>query len=411
MRILFLHNNFPGQYRRLMLALSGEPGIEMVAGTLGANKQPIPISRVNYAPHREVTRGIHPAAAAFESAVLNGQAVYKAFAPLKARGWTPDVVCAHSGWGPSLLVKHLWPDTKLLSYYEWYYHARGTDADFLPDTPITDDDAVRTHLKNAPILMDLASMDWGVSPTRWQQSQFPSLFRRRISVLHDGVDTDYLTPDPAARFTLSDGRVLTPEDEVVTYVARGMEPYRGFPAFMEALARVQKVRPNLQALVIGQDRVAYGRKRADGKSFKDAALDEHDLDLSRVHFTGLVPFETLRTAFHVSTVHVYLTVPFVLSWSMIEAMAAGCLVLGSDTEPVREVIRDGDNGLLVDFFDVAQIAARIDEAVEKRVAYRALREKARQTTLERYAARNLVPAHRQLITDVAGGILPGAHEG
>ncbi|MGH2342334.1 glycosyltransferase family 4 protein [Segnochrobactraceae bacterium EtOH-i3] len=411
MRILFLHNNFPGQYRRLMAALSGEPGIEMVAGTLGSNQQPIPISRVNYAPHREVTRGIHPAVASFESAVLNGQAVYRAFAPLKARGWVPDVVCAHSGWGPSLMVKQLWPETKLLSYYEWYYHARGTDADFLPDATISDDDAVRTHMKNAPILMDLAAMDWGVSPTRWQQSQFPSLFRRRISVLHDGVDTDYLTPDPAARFVLEDGRVLTPADEVVTYVARGMEPYRGFPAFMAALARVQKTRPNLQALVIGQDRVAYGRKRPDGRSYKDAAIEEQDLDLSRVHFTGLVPFETLRAAFHVSTVHVYLTVPFVLSWSMIEAMAAGCLVLGSDTPPVREVIRDGENGLLTDFFDVGQIAARMEEAVEKRVAYRALREKARLTTLERYAARNLIPAHRQLLVDVASGTLPGAHEG
>lgn len=411
MRILFLHNNFPGQYRRLMTALAAEPGIEMVAGTLGSNQQPIPIGRVNYAPHREVTRGVHPAAVPFESALLTGQAVYKAFAPLKARGWTPDVVCAHSGWGPSLLVKHLWPETKLLSYYEWYYHARGTDADFLPEAVITDDDAVRTHMKNAPILMDLASMDWGVSPTRWQQSQFPSLFRRRISVLHDGVDTEYLTPDPSAKYTLADGRVLTAADEVVTYVARGMEPYRGFPAFMAALAKVQKMRPNLHALVIGQDRVAYGRKRADGKSFKDVALGEHDLDLARVHFTGLVPFETLRTAFHVSTVHVYLTVPFVLSWSMIEAMAAGCLVLGSDTAPVREVIRDGDNGLLVDFFDVEKIAARMNEAVEKRSAYRAIRERARATTLERYAARNMVPAHRQLIVDVANGTLPGVHEG
>lgn len=411
MRILFLHNNFPGQYRRLMTALAAEPGIEMVAGTLASNRQAVPISRVNYTPHREVTKGIHPAAAPFESAILNGQAVYTAFAPLKARGWAPDVVCAHSGWGPSLFVKHLWPDAKLLSYFEWYYHARGTDADFLADAQISDDDAVRTHMKNAPILMDLATMDWGVSPTRWQQSQFPSLFRRRISVLHDGVDTDFLAPDATARFPLADGRVLTPADEVVTYVARGMEPYRGFPAFMAALAKVQKSRPNLQALVIGQDRVAYGRKRADGKSFKDVALADLDLDLSRVHFTGLVPFETLRAAFHVSTVHVYLTVPFVLSWSMIEAMAAGCLVLGSDTAPVREVIRDGENGLLVDFFDVDQIATRMEEAISRRAALRPLRERARLTTLERYAARNMVPAHRQLIVDVASGTLPGAHEG
>ena len=382
MRILFLHNNFPAQYRRIMAYLGQEPGMEMVAGTLATNKQSISISRINYAPHREVTQTIHPAAAPMESAILNAQAVFKAFYPLKQRGWVPDVVCAHSGWGPSLFLRDLWPDTKLLSYYEWYYHPKGTDADFLPGDERTEDDDVRTRMRNAPILLDIANMDWGVCPTQWQASQFPPHLTSRISVLHDGVDTDYLTPNGEAYVDL-DGKMLTASDEVITYVARGMEPYRGFPQFLEALAKVQKVRPNAQALIVGQDRVAYGRRRPDGKTFKEHALETLDLDLSRTHFMGLVPFETFRSIVQISTVHVYLTVPFVLSWSMIEAMACGALVLGSDTEPVREVIEEGRNGLLVDFFDVDAIAARINEALDKRAALRPLRLAARETGARR----------------------------
>ncbi len=405
MRILFLHNNFPAQYRRIMAYLGQEPGIEMVAGTLGTNQQSIQISRINYAPHREVTQQIHPAAAPMESAILNAQAVFKAFYPLKQRGWVPDVVCAHSGWGPSLFIRDLWPETKLLSYYEWYYHPTGSDADFLPGDARSEDDDVRTRMRNAPILLDIANMDWGVCPTRWQASQFPDHLTSRISVLHDGVDTDYLQPDADATVTVGD-KTFGVKDEVITYVARGMEPYRGFPQFLEALAKVQKERPNVHALIVGQDRVAYGRKRADGKTYKEHALATLDLDLERTHFMGLVPFDTFRAVVQISSVHVYLTVPFVLSWSMIESMSCGALVLGSDTAPVREVIEDGKNGLLVDFFDTDAIAARINEALDKQKKMKPLRQAARQTVLERYAARNLVPAHRQLIVDVANGTLP-----
>ncbi len=410
MRILFLHNNFPAQYRRIMAYLAHEPNVEMVAGTLASNKQSIAISRIDYAPHREVTQTIHPAAAPMEAAILNAQAVFKAFHPLRERGWSPDIVCAHSGWGPSLFIRDLWPDTKLLSYFEWYYRPTGSDADFLEGDSRTEDDDVRTRMRNAPILMDLANMDWGVCPTRWQASQFPPHLSGRISVLHDGVDIDYLTPSDEA-FLEADGRMLTASDEVITYVARGMEPYRGFPQFMEALTKVQKVRPDAHALIIGQDRVAYGRRRADGKTFMKHAVETLDLDMTRTHFLGLVPFDTFRAAARISSVHVYLTVPFVLSWSMLEVMACGGLVLGSDTPPVREVIEDGRNGLLVDFFDVDKIAERMIEALDRQAAMKTIRHAARTTIVERYAARNLVPAHRQIMVDVANGTLPGTRAG
>ncbi|MCW2308164.1 glycosyltransferase [Rhodobium gokarnense] len=406
MRILFLHNNFPGQYRRLMQYLADDTSIEMVAGTLATNSQTFPISRVNYKPHREVTQAIHPAAATTESAILTAQAAFQGLYPLKQRGWRPDIVCAHSGWGPALFLRELWPDTKLLSYFEWYYQPRGSDADFLDDGDRSEDSDARTRMRNAPILMDIAQMDWGVSPTRWQLSQFPDHLTARISVLHDGVDTDYLVPDGDATLEV-DGVTLTAKDEVVTYVARGMEPYRGFPQFMEAVARLQKHRPNLHTVIVGDDRVAYGTRRKDGKSYKEHALETLDLDTSRVHFLGLVPFATFRSVIQISSVHVYLTVPFVLSWSMLESMSCGALIVASDTPPVREVIADGLNGLLTDFFDTERLAARVEEAIENQVKLRPLRLAARQTALDRYAAKNLVPAHRQLMIDVATGTLPG----
>jgi glycosyltransferase involved in cell wall biosynthesis len=408
LRVLFLHNNFPGQYRRLAAALSREQGFELACATLASNRQPITIRRADYTPAREPLAGLSPASLPLERAVITGEAAAAAMAGLKREGFEPDVVCAHSGWGPSLFVKDVFPKAKLLSYFEWFYRTDGADMGFLPDQPVTMADRFRTRGRNASILMDLAAMDWGVSPTRWQVGRFPAQFRRRISVLHDGVDTDYLTPDPAATLTLPGGRVLKAGDEVVTYVARGMEPYRGFPQMMAAAAKLLAERPAAHVIVAGADRVAYGRKRTDGRTFKEAALAEHALDPDRVHFLGLVPFETLRRVFRVSAAHVYLTVPFVLSWSMLEAMACGCLIVGSDTPPVREVIADGRNGLLTDFFDADRLAARLADVLARPEAFASLRANARATILGRYAAANLVPAQRQLLVDVATGTLPAA---
>jgi len=405
MRILFLHNNFPGQYRRLMTALAGDASIDMLAATLATNRQPFPIKRVLYEPHREVTPKIHPFAVSLERAAITAQAAFKALAPMKAQGWSPDIICAHSGWGPSLFLKELWPDAKLLPYFEWYYHSEGSDADFLDRDARDENDRVRTLSKNAPILFDLAAMDWGVCPTNWQRSQFPALFRDRLTVAHDGVDTDYMAPDDNAMLTL-DGVTLTRRDEVVTYVARSLEPYRGFPCFMQAVALLQARRPSLHVVVVGGEGVSYGTQRKDGRTHKQAALDDHDLDLSRLHFTGLMPYDTFRATAQISRAHVYLTVPFVLSWSMLEVMACGAPLVASDTPPVAEVVEDGKNGLLVDFFDPQAIAGRVEEILDGKIDVAAMRTAARETILERYAAHNLVPVHRQLIVDLVNGSLP-----
>ena len=397
MKILFLHNNFPGQYRRIAGFLRELDGVELIAGTLASNKQDFGVRRINYAPHRDVTDKIHPTLVVTERAVLTAQAAFQALYELRKENWVPDLVCAHSGWGPSLLVRELWPQTRLLTLYEWYYRARGSDADFLE--PITHDGAARAHFKNLPILADIAEMDWGTSPTRWQWSQFPAHLRTNMSILHEGVDCEFFAP--GADSVEVNGRTFTAADEVITYVARGMEPYRGFPQFMEAVAKLQQRRPDLHVLIAGNDRTAYGKRRADGKTYREHALETLDLDESRVYFLGLVPLQTLRAMFRITRAHVYLTVPFVLSWSMLEAMASGALVLGSDTPPVRELIGHDVNGLLTDFFDPDRIADDIETILRGDVDTARLKSTARATIVLDYALQSIIPRQWALMRAVA----------
>jgi glycosyltransferase involved in cell wall biosynthesis len=401
MRVLFLHNNYPAQYRHIALAMGKDPRNQIVFGTQNRETLLEGIPKALYAPSRGIHPQTHHYVRPLESAVLNGQAVCRLAAQLKERGFIPDIICGHSGWGPTLYVKDIFPTTPLLCYFEWFYQGYGSDADFDPSEPLTLDDLPRIRTKNAPILMDLYTCDRGLSPTHWQQSQFPQEFREKISVLHDGVDTDYFVPQPGYKLVLPDIIDLSHVEELVTYVARGMEPYRGFPQFIEALAHLQERRPNCHAVIVAAERVCYGKALPDGQSYKDYMLKKVPLDLSRVHFVGTLPYGLYRKVLQASDVHVYLTRPFVLSWSMIEAMSSGCLVIGSATAPVTEVIEDGKNGLLVDFFSPEQIADRMHEVLEHPNRLNDLRIKARETVLERYALKTLLPQHIQLIYNVA----------
>lgn len=400
MRILFLHNNFPAQYRHVAQALAKEPNNQVVFGTKNRDVSLTGIHKAIFEPSREPHPSTHHYVRPLEGAVLHGQAVFKLAEKLKAQGFVPDVVCGHSGWGPTLLVKDAFPDAPLICYFEWFYHARGSDADFDPAEPLNVDDVARIRIKNAPILIDLYSCDRGLSPTYWQRSQFPQEFHSKITVLHDGVDTEYFKPNPGAKLVLPN-LDLSNVDELVTYVARGMEPYRGFPQFIETIAYVQERRPNCHVVIVGADRVCYGKSLPDGSSYKELMLKKVPLDLTRVHFTGPLPYGQYLQVIQASSVHVYLTRPFVLSWSMIEAMSTGCLIVGSDTAPVTEIIQDGKNGLLVDFFSPKKIADRIDEVLDHPTRMAEIRKSARETVLERYALADLLPQHIQLIKNVA----------
>lgn len=403
MNYLFLHQNFPAQFRHLATVLARQPQ-NRVAFITAAERGEIPgVRKLIFKPTREPSQTTHPYLRSMERAVLEGQAAYRAGMALKKIGFVPDIIYGHSGWGSPMYMKDLFPQSALMCYFEWFYHAHGADSDFDPASQITADDECRLRTSNVAILSDLYSCDAGLSPTQWQKNQFPREYMDKISVLHDGVDPDYFRPHSHDKLSLPMLELDLHENrEIVTYVARGMEPYRGFPQFMETLKILQGRRPKLQAVIVGADRVAYGKALPDGKTYKGLMLERLELDLSRIHFTGLLPYHEYLKVLQASSVHIYLTRPFVLSWSMLEAMSTGCVIVGSSTPPVQEVIRNGENGLLTDFFSPSAIAERVEEALDDRQRMERIRAAARETIVERYALKKLLPKHIELMHRVAG---------
>ena len=393
-RILFLHPNFPAQFRHLATALAKDDNYQIVF-TTNRQEGTIPgVHKVIYEPSRQTAPQTHHYVRNLENAVLTGQAVYRIAENLKAQGFIPDIIYGHSGWGPTLFMKEVFPKAELLCFFEWFYHPRGSDADFDPSEPLNADDLCRIRVKNAPILIDLYNCNRGLTPTNWQHQQFPPEYHSKINVCHDGIDTNFFQPKPDAKLVLPCINLdLSHVSELVTYVGRGMEPYRGFPQFMEAVALIQQQRPNCHIVVVGEDRVAYGKQLPDGKTYKQLMLEKLDLDLSRLHFTGRLPYHEYLQVLQASSAHIYLTRPFVLSWSMMEAMSTGCLLIAANTPPVLEVIKDGKNGLLVDFFSPEQIADKVNKVLDNSQDMKAIRAAARKTIVNNYDLAKLLPQH------------------
>jgi glycosyltransferase involved in cell wall biosynthesis len=281
---------------------------------------------------------------------------------MRAQGYSPDAIVAHHGWGESLFLKEVWPQARLGIYCEFYYHAEGADVGFDPEFPAADPGEVcRVRLKNLNNLLHFEVADAGISPTEWQASTFPQQFREKITVVHDGIDCAALQPNPAVGLTLNGEIKLTREDEVITFVNRNLEPYRGYHVFMRALPEILARRPRARVLIVGADDVSYGARPPEGQKWRDIFIAEvrpriSDVDWARVHFLGHLPYQHFIPLLQLSTVHVYLTYPFVLSWSLLEAMSVGCAIVASDTEPLREAIRHDETGRLVPFFDTAGLA-------------------------------------------------------
>ena len=410
MRVLFVHQNFPGQYLHLAPALAAR-GDDVVAVAIEA-QQSLPGVRVAcYKPHRGSSASVHPWVLDIETKVIRGEAAAHCALELREKGFRPDVICAHPGWGEALFLKDVFPETRLLSFIEFFYRANGADYDFDPEFPEDDlPGRCRLRMKNANSLLNIDAADWCVSPTHWQADTVPDRYRSRFSVIHDGIDTDRVKPDPRAHVKLAKaGLTLRPGDEVITFVNRKMEPYRGFHVFMRALPEIQRRRPNSITLIVGGDDVSYGKRLAKGESWRQRMLAEvgSRLDMERVRFVGRIAYPEFVAMLQVSAVHVYLTYPFVLSWSMLEAMSAGCVVVGSATGPVQEVIDDGHNGLLVDFFSTAGIADAIDRVLSHPDRMAGLRARARQTVVEHFDLKRFcLPRHVALVDAVASGNLP-----
>lgn len=397
MNVIVLHRNFPGQFRHIVRHLFQNG--HRVVGV--GNKQAPGMSSVDQVRYdsKQLKISGHRHLATVASGVAHGEIVAHALMQLREKGFVPDVVLAHPGWGEALYVKDVYPDVRLVSLFEFYYHATGVDVGFEPGSEADFEQRANLRCRNMLHLTNLELCDAAVSPTAWQRSLHPAIYQHKIQVAHEGVDTALMVPDQAARFTLPDGRELKPGDPVITFVARNLEPYRGFHRLMRTLPEIQRRCPEAVAVIVGGDAVSYGRAPKDAANWRERMLAEvgPQLDLSRVVFTGQIPYLNYRSLLQVSAAHVYLTYPFVLSWSMLEAMSCGCLVLGSATPPVLEVLRHGENGLTFDFFDTEGLASLLEAALARPGDFTRLRSQARTDIVANYDIQDGINHYMKLL--------------
>ena len=402
MNILFLHPNFPAQFLHLAMHFAKEPKNRVFFLTKEMNQNRLKNVTVGiYKPNRDATKGIHHYVKPLEEAVLEGQAVVRAIVGLKEKAdFVPDVIVGHTGWGSTLFVKDLYPKVPLVGYFEWFYRAFGSDVGYWPEDKVTEDDMMRIRSLDGTPLLAFEPCDACFTPTRWQKSQFPDFMQERLRVIHEGVDTDFACPQPGRKLVLPNLPLdLSEAEEVVTYLSRGFEPYRGFPQFMEAVRLLLARRPNCHVVIAGVDRTCYGPKPKD-TTWKELEEKKGGYDKSRVHFTGLLDRESYQMFLQASTVHVYLTRPFILSWSMVESMSAGCALVASKTPPVEEFVEDGVNGLLANFREPSHIAMRIEEALEDAELRKRLGKAARETVLEKLDKRDCLRRQLNMIYGV-----------
>ncbi len=388
MNILFVHQNFPGQFRHLATALVAAN--HRVAATTMNQAQPPLLSAVDlhaYAAARSSSSVIHPWVSDIETKVIRAEAWFHKARQINQSGFVPDLVIAHPGWGETLFIREIWPKARLGIYCEFFYLQKGADADFDPEFAGDDvTEPCRLRLKNANYQLHFDIADAGIAPTQWQASTFPPSFRSKISVIHDGIATDEIFPHQQIQIQLPTGQLLNSQSEVITFVNRNLEPCRGYHIFLRTLPAILRQRPSAQVVIVGGSDTGYGSRPPSGSSWKDFFIAEvqtqiAETDWQRVHFVGLLPRQHLTALFQVSTVHVYLTYPFVLGWSLLEAMSAGCAIVASDTAPVREAIQHNEQGVLVDFFDqkalAQQICALLEEPERRRRLSAAARDRAK----------------------------------
>ena len=412
MNILFIHQNFPGQYRHVVRALPVSANRKLVALGVEALQEPIPdgVQAIRYGIHRGNASDVHPWALETETKVIRGEACANAAHQLRQAGFNPQLICAHPGWGESLFLREIWPEVPILHYQEFFYQSRGFDLDFDPATQgaISWQKAARGQMKNAALQLALEASSWNVCPTSFQRSTFPAHWQESISAIHDGIDTNAAKPNPSVQpLKLPDGTKLRRGEPLITFVNRSIEPYRGCHTFIRAIPELQRRCPKARIVIVGRETgVSYGAVCPDGE-WKDLFLREIEgqYDPSRVHFTGMLPYAPFLHLLQLSQAHVYLTYPFVLSWSLLEAMSTQCAIVGSATAPVQEVIQHGHNGLLVDFFDHQALAESVAELLQKRDLAETLGRNARATILKDYSLEQCLPRHLALMELVASGAL------
>jgi glycosyltransferase involved in cell wall biosynthesis len=396
MKILFLHRDFPGQFKYIAQVLALNP-----------NNLVLFITSNNDIPGGEIKKLVYPKPditkmpgnselREYSEAVMHGQGAANIALAMKKRGIIPDIIYGHS-WGETMFMKDIFPDVPLLCYFEWFDNSEGGAIGFDGNTPSLN---YREIVRGNRIykLAELYSCDAGISPMEWQKSQYPKEFHDKIKVIHDGINTDICKPNKDAKF-ITENKKLELTDEVITYATRGMEPARGFIQFMEAVAILLKKRPNAHFVIAGNDRVCYGDMQQK-ISYKELMLKKFNLNSNRLHFVGALDFNDYIKLLQVSSVHFYSTYPLFLSWSFMEAMACGCCMVASNTAPVTEVIKDNYNGLLFDFYNVDQIVEKIEYALDNKDKIEEIRQNARQTIVEKYSLKDLMTKQIQYINDL-----------
>ncbi|MFC3612579.1 glycosyltransferase family 4 protein [Lutimaribacter marinistellae] len=389
MKILFVHQNMPGQYRELLQFLVAQGGHQIVFLT---QRRPPPqiegVATLVYGPHHKPKSDAYGLSKVWEEATGAGFGAAMAARRLEEeKGFKPDLIVGHTGWGELLFFKQVWPDVPILGFFEYFYLSKGGLVGFDPEDPPSDHSPFLLHARNAVPFANLHVVDKGHVPTEWQKNCFPELFHSKFYTCHDGIRTDRLQPDPDVSLEL--GRLekpLTREDEVFTYLARNLEHARGFHIFMRALPRILRERPNARVIVLGGNEVSYGRKSKHPGGLR-AEMEEEvgaSVDWDRVHFLGRVPYSKFCQVIQLSRCHIYLTMPFVLSWSLLEAMSMQATIVASDVAPVREAVTHGETGLLVDFFDPDALAAQVVEVLSNPEGYAHLGVAARKSVVEKY---------------------------
>ncbi len=392
MNLLFVHQNFPGQFRHLAPALAAR-GDRVVALTMNdAAALPGVTTIRTHLDYANATDG-HPWTRDFDAKVIRAHATLKSARGLAAQGFVPDAIVAHPGWGESLFLKQLWPQAKLGIYCEYFYSGDNPETGFDPEFPVGDalENACRLQVRSTTARLHFDLADAAIAPTRWQADSFPQPFRSRISVVHEGVDTDLLAPGGEVSLQVGPATSLRRGDEVITFVNRNLEPYRGYHVFMRALPELLARRPRAHVLIVGGADVGYGPAPPPGETWRNHFFTEvaGRIDRSRVHFLGRVAYRDFRALLQLSSVHVYLTYPFVLSWSLIEAMSVGCAIVASDTGPVTEVVTDGATGRLFPFFDGAALVARVCELLDAPAERQRLGMAARALAVARFDRRTI----------------------
>lgn len=407
MNILFVHANFPGPYAGLALALAASGHRIVALSALAAPPGLDPaIQVVRFAIQRASAKDLHPWVSEIEAKTIRGEASAQAMLAVGRAGFTPDVIVASSAFGEAMFAKDVFPGALLILSTEFHHTPRGLDAGFDNEfqKPSLAIDA-STRLKSALNLMSLDAMDWGIAPTHWQRSTIPATFHSKITVIHEGIDTAVFRPDPSASMRLGrNNHLVRAGDEVVSFVSRTLDPYRGFHIFMRALPDVLRQRPQSIALIVGGKGISFPPGLPDRSNF-DRIMDEvkGELDLSRVFFLGRVSSQVLQTVLQVSKVHVALSYPAATSRSLIEAMSAGALVVGSQTPPVQELVSHAKNGILVNFFDVHEFTTAVVYGLSGPVGMQGLRHQARADVVQRYDLKSIcLPRQMALISGLGG---------